>query len=264
MNEIKRQLNQPGGSRLDPDMVARRLQLIIDGPTAAPAGSMSPEQARDIMGSACHGTDALERQLGTRLLANEAAQLATVPFSREVLIESRQTHVLVASARMSIMGLRVKAPDAFYFTRTWYADEEFARRELKPRWRLIRKDPVPRSTSKTWAKQQAVLSADEITPEIGELVLAIILHYLETGERLFSTVYVRSSDVDSAGRRVGAGRFGPDGLRIRSWGDYPDYYIGVAGVRKSSWDRGSSASAIARRGERDRRSAGMRLSRNSS
>jgi hypothetical protein len=42
MNEIKRQLNQPGGSPLDPDVVARGLQLIIEGPTARPAGYTTP------------------------------------------------------------------------------------------------------------------------------------------------------------------------------------------------------------------------------
>ncbi len=246
MSEIKRQLTQPGGSPLDPDVVVRRLQLIIEGPTATPTGSTTPEQAAAIMGSACHGVQALERHFGVRLFANEAAQLAAVPFSREVLMQAQHTHVLVACARVSILGLRAKAPDAFYFKKAWYVEEDFARQELRARWRLIRKEPVPGSTSKTWAKQQAVLSADEVAPGVRELVLAIVLHYLETGERLLSTVYVRTCDVDSGTRRVGVGRFGPDGLRIRSWGDYPDYYIGLAGARKSSWNRGSSASAIMR------------------
>jgi hypothetical protein len=69
------------------------------------------------------------------------------------------------------------------------------------------------------------------------MALAVVLHFLRTGERLLPTVYVRTHELDSAGRRVGLGRFGPDGLRIRSWGDYPDYYIGLAGARKSSWSR---------------------------
>jgi hypothetical protein len=51
---------------------------------------------------------------------------------------------------------------------------------------------VPGSTSKTWAKQQAVVSSDELTPGVCEMTLAIILHYLQTGERLHLTVYVRT------------------------------------------------------------------------
>ena len=71
------------------------------------------------MGSASHGVQALERQFGVRLFANEAAQLATVPFSREVLMESRHTHILVACAPVSIMSLRAKAPGAFYYKKAW-------------------------------------------------------------------------------------------------------------------------------------------------
>jgi hypothetical protein len=242
MNEIKRQLNQPGGSPLDPDLVARRLQLIIEGHTAAPTGSTTPDDAAAIMATACHGVDALERHLAVTLAASERAQLATVPFSQEVLLESRQSHVLVACARVSLMGLRAKAPDAFYYKKAWYAEEDFARQPLRTRWRLIRREPVPESTSKAWATQRALLDATELVPGVCEMALAIAVHYLETGERLLPTAYVRTGDVDSAGRRVGLGRFGPDGLRIRSWGDYPDYYIGLAGARKSSWSRSSPAS----------------------
>jgi hypothetical protein len=243
MSEIKRQLNQPGGSPLDPDIVARRLQLIIEGPTAAPTGSTTLDDAATIMGQARYGIGQLERHLAVRLSASEVAQLATVPFSQETLLDSRQTHVLVACAPVSLMGLRAKAPDAFYFKKAWYAQEDFARHPLRTRWRLLRKEPVAESTSKPWATQQALLPANELVPGVCEMALAIVLHYLETGERLLPTAYVRTRDLDSAGRRVGLGRFGADGLRIRSWGDYPDYYIGLASARKSSWSRAASASA---------------------
>lgn len=46
-----------------------------------------------------------------------------------------------------------------------------------------------------------------------------------------------TSDIDSSGRRVGLGRFGPDRLRIRSWGDHRGYYIGLVPARRSSWSR---------------------------
>lgn len=247
MSEIKRQLNQPGGSPLDPDVVVRRLHLIIEGPTAAPTGSTTREDAAAIMGRACHGADQLQSHLGVTLSASEAAQLATVPFSPEALLDSRDSHVLVACAPVSLMGLRARAPDAFYFKKAWYYQEEFARQSSRTRWRLVRKEPVPQSTSKHWAAQQALLPANELVPGVCEMALAIVLHYLDTGQRLLPTVYVRTRDVDSVGRRVGLGRFGRDGLRVRSWGDYPDYYIGLAGARKSSWSRAAFASNLARR-----------------
>jgi hypothetical protein len=271
MSEIKRQLNQPGGSPLDPDIVARRLQLIIEGPSAAPTGSTTLDDAAAIMGQACHGIDELERHLAVTLSASEAAQLATVPFSQEALLDSRPTHVLVACAPVSLMGLRAKASDAFYFKKAWYAREDFARRPLRARWRLLRREPVGESTSKPWSGQQALLRPNELVPGVCEMALAIVLHYLATGERLLPTAYVRTCDVDSAGRRVGLGRFGRDGLRIRSWGDYPDYYVGLAAARKSSWSRAALASrhaprpptSQAQKGPVDRGPAGPRFARRS-
>lgn len=240
MNEIKRQLNQPSGSPLDPDVVARMLQLIIERPSAAPTGSTTPEQAAAVLGAGCHGVDALERHLGVRPSDSEVAQLATVPFTQEVLTQARDTHVLVACPRMSLMALRARAPEGFYFKRAWYAEQDFARQPMRARWRLIRREPVPGSTSKAWVGQRGALASDELVPGVCEMALAIVLHYLETGERLFPTVYARTRDVDSSGRRVGLGRFGRDGVRVRSWGDYPDYYIGLAAARKSSWSRSAS------------------------
>jgi hypothetical protein len=243
MIEIKRRLSEPGGSTLDPQMVARRLQLILDGPSAAPTGSVDPQRAAEIMGGACHGVEALERRLGIKLAANETAQLAAVPFSEQRLLASRDTHLLVACPRASLLALRSKARDAFYYKRAWYGEEAFARRLPTVRWRLIRKEPVPGSTSKCWAAQQATLAADELVPGVCEMAYAVVLHYLETGERLLSAVYARTADTDSSGRRVGVGRFGPDGLRIRSFGDYADYYIGLAAARNSSWHRDSYATS---------------------
>jgi hypothetical protein len=243
IDEIKRQLNQPSGSPLDPDLVARKLQLIIaSAAAAAPTGSATPEQAAAIMGSAFHGVDALRRHFGIRLCANEAALLATVPFAQQLLEQSRETHILVAGARGSLMDIRAIVPDAFYFKKAWYAEQSFARKQVKTGWYLIRKEPVAGSTCKAWAEQQALLSDDEVTPRMCEMVLAITLHYLDTGERLLPAVYVRTRDVASDRRQVGLGRFGAGGLRIRSWGDYPDYYIGVAGARKSSWKRRTARS----------------------
>src|SRR2546427_1685665 len=111
MTEIKRRLNEPGGSPVDPDVVARKLQLILDGRTAAPLGSTTPDEAAAIMGPSFHGVEAVEHHLGTTLLPSEAAPLSAVPFSSDVLLRSRNTHVLVACASVSILGLRAKVPN---------------------------------------------------------------------------------------------------------------------------------------------------------
>ena len=50
------------------------------------------------------------------------------------------------------------------------------------------------------------------------MVYTIIGHYLATGERLFEHIYVRTSSVDSGGRRVGVGRFDSRGLDVTAAG----------------------------------------------
>jgi hypothetical protein len=56
--------------------------------------------------------------------------------------------------------------------------------------------------SESWAGQRAALASSELVPGVCEMTLAIVLHYLATGERLLPSVYTRMSDVDSSGRRV--------------------------------------------------------------
>jgi hypothetical protein len=234
--QLKRLLRQPGGSPLDPDVVLRKLELITERPPpSAPSGSTTPRQAAAIMGSAFHGVDSLKRHLDAWLYPREVTRLQMVPFSQQALEACAATHVLVAGARLSIMDMRERAPQAFYFKRAWYAEEEFANKPTKTSWYLIRKEAVPGSTSKLWDEQQESLPEDEVAPTLCEVVLAVLLHYLETGERMFSSHYVRTNDVDSGGRRVSVGRFASNGVRVQSKGDSRDYYIGVAGSKRSSW-----------------------------
>ncbi|MFO0862587.1 MAG: hypothetical protein U0516_02615 [Candidatus Saccharibacteria bacterium] len=62
----------------------------------------------------------------------------------------------------------------------------------------------------------------------------ILIHYLETGERLFGAIYVRTSDVVSDGDRVYLGHFGQDGVLVDYLWDRPDSNIGLAESRKLS------------------------------
>jgi hypothetical protein len=61
------------------------------------------------------------------------------------------------------------------------------------------------STIAWWDEQQKSLPEDEVAPTLRGVVLAVLLHYLATGERMFSSHYVRAHDVDSGGRRVSVG-----------------------------------------------------------
>jgi hypothetical protein len=48
------------------------------------------------------------------------------------------------------------------------------------------------STIAWWDQQQKSLPQDEVAPTLREVMLAVLLHYLATGERMFSSHYVRT------------------------------------------------------------------------
>ena len=204
----------------------------------AEGGTTTPEIASQIMGDNFHGIDALERHLGVKLSAKSKKLFLTVPFSAEVLQACRETHMLVACGPLSLLDVRQAQTGLFYAkSEPWYGQpsEQFARSKVKAGWQLVRKNPVPDSTSKTWDEQNALLAAVEQVPSASVLAQAILIHYLETEERLFEQIYVRVSDVGSDGSRVYLGYFDEDGLHVyRYWGDRRGGNVGLSSSRKFS------------------------------
>lgn len=215
----------------------RQVVNFVNGPTPAEGDSVTPEQAATIMGSNFHGIDALERHLGVKLSAKSKKLFLSVPFSAATLQACAETHVLVACGALSLMDVRQAQTGLFYAkSDPWYgaASEQFARSKVKAGWQLVRKNPVPDSTRKTWVEQNALLGADEQVPSASVLAQAILIHYLETEERLYETIYVRVSDVRSGGALVDLGIFdqgGLDGVRYR-WAGFRYSGLGLASSRK--------------------------------
>jgi hypothetical protein len=115
----------------------------------------------------------------------------------------------------------------------WYETENFAKHTDQPSWCLIRKTPVKNSLDKTWSEQQLLLDhqTDEI-PLSRQIIYTTVLHFLDTGERLFRNSYVRTSDVDSDGDHVNVGFFGEGGFYINGWSDIDQFSsLGVASAR---------------------------------
>ena len=176
--------------------------------------------AQAIMGTNFFGTQEAAKHFRARWTQRQLDDLATVPFSPEVLEACKCTHILVAGYPMTLLQVRTKANQAkrgklFYSpTGGWYETEAFARKtKVEVRWYLIRKKPVDNSTNKSWDDQQLLLN-DEATPMACVMVYAIIGHFLSRGERLFEKIYVRVSDIDSLGRRVSVGLFDPSGFVV--------------------------------------------------
>lgn len=194
----------------------------------------SQAMARKIMGKNFFGIEEAIKYFGVQPKKNE--RLSVIEWTEEELRKVSDTHVLVAVFPLSILEIRRRcvARNFFYSHEdAWYETQAFAREKGETGWALVRKTPVPNSTSKTWQEQQVLLSKEEETPTACVMVYTIIGHYLATGERLFENVYVRCSDVDSDGDRVYVGQFLAYGLYIYYfWDGFDHDYIGVSSARK--------------------------------
>ncbi|MDP1889863.1 MAG: hypothetical protein Q8K55_03145, partial [Gemmatimonadaceae bacterium] len=179
-------------------------------------------RAREIMGRNYFGVEEAIRHFGVNSSKQQFAALSEVPFTEEALEECKNTHVLVAVFPLSILEIRGKVPgnQRLLYNQDWYNKESFAKDRGETEWHLVRKTPVPNSTSKTWNEQQALLAKNDETPTARVMVYAIVGHFLATGERLFERIYVRCSNVVSNGHRILVGDFDSHGLLVSiSWGD---------------------------------------------
>ena len=196
--------------------------------------STSQKRAREIMGRNMFGVEEAMKHFGVNPQKQQLAILAEIPWREEVLVFCKDTHVLIAVLPMSILDIRghVDGKTLFY-NQDWYNKQGFAKDKGEVGWHLIRKEPTADSTAKSWNEQQALLSKDEEMPTAQIMVYTIIGHFRATGERLFERVYVRTSSLDSDGRRVVVGDFDAKGLRVGTWYDVPRHgHLGLSAARR--------------------------------
>jgi len=195
----------------------------------------SQKRAREIMGKNFFGVEEAIKHFGVNPPRQQLAALSEIPFSEAVLEQSKDTHVLVAVFPLSILEICGKVERKLFCSHedAWYNKQSFAKERGEVTWQLVHKTSVNNSTSKNWQEQQSLIAKDDEVPSAQVMVYTIIGHYLTTGERLFETVYVRTSGVDSGGFRVGVGLFGSGGLGVFSdWDASRDGYLGVSSARK--------------------------------
>ena len=193
------------------------------------------EKARMIMGKNFFGIADAIKYFKVKPLKKHLNDLTRVPFSEEILESCKDTHVLVAYFPVSVLDVRKVNNKLFYTSEGgWYEEEAFAQEKGEAQWCLVQKTPVDNSTNKNWDEQQALLKDTDETPPANKLIYTIIGHYLNTKERLFNSVWVRTSSVDSVGKRVRVGAFDSDGLNVPyRWGGGRHSDLGLSAARKS-------------------------------
>lgn len=136
---------------------------------------------------------------------------------------------------MSTSDVREIQPAHFYLkTGGWYADQKFAHEDKTSQgWLAIKKIPVSNSTSKNWNEQNKLLSSVERVPNAALMSWFITTYFEVRGERLFESVYVRTSSLDLDGSRISVGRFDAEGLDVDGYWDDSCYGdMGVSACRK--------------------------------
>lgn len=215
------------------DLAAKVVKLIKNHGYEA---TTSQKQAQEIMGMNFFGIEEAIKHFGVNPSKQQIAALAEVPFTEGVLSSYKDTHILVAVFPMSILDVRKVFRASI--TGQWYESKKFAKIKSAVSWQLVRKTPVEESMSKSWSKQQELLSKDDEIPSSHVMVYMIIGYYKNTGERLFEYVYVRTSCVSSGDIhlqvQVQVGYFGSGGLDINGYWNHSCYStLGLCSARKS-------------------------------
>jgi len=180
--------------------------------------TVSQERARGIMGKNFFCIEEAVKFFGVNPTPQQLAALTEIPFpfSEEVLEQSKSSHVLVAVFPLSILEIRGRVERELFYKHeyAWYNNESFAKDLGKMGWQLVLKAPVD-----TWQFQDldgrnglVGKGYPEYTAQI--IAYTIIGHYLNTRERLFSCVHLKTSSRWSADNRKQAGYFNEEGLHF--------------------------------------------------
>jgi len=194
--------------------------------------------AQTILGKDFITPEEVSKSRGLTYSEDQLAKFGDTLPSQEVLVWCRDNgYMIVAGPNKPMSLLEVREMKSGYFyskSGGWYSDQKFARNDkADTRWIVVRKEPVPDSTSKTWSEQQALLSDVEVTPNAVEVVWAITTYKAVRDIYLLPNIYVRTSSVDSDGHRVSVGDFDDKGLLVVIWyDDHRDSDIGVSSARK--------------------------------
>jgi hypothetical protein len=199
----------------------------------------SQKNAREIMGKNFFGIEEAIKHFRVNPSRLQLAALSDIPFSETVLEELKNTHILVAVFPLAIWEIRNKVERKIFSFLYDGENEMWCQECTHLDWQLIRKTPVPDSTSKNWPQQKMLLGENDEVPRAPVMVYTIIGHYLSTGrplesnEFLFEDVKVRTSSEIEAGYHICIGDFDQKGLNVIGVrDDWCVRNVGVASARK--------------------------------
>jgi hypothetical protein len=198
------------------------------------AMAVTLERARALLGEATpiYSLEQVESAFGVTFTPEQRSDLEETQFSEEALRQCVHTHLFFPGYPISLLDVRAKYSEHFYFRKNvWYDDEPFAKSRVAVRWHLVRKTPLPASLNRPWREQQGLLPPNELVPGASLVAFATMLHFHQTGEQLFRDHNVRVG-LDSCGNPVRFGRFDRGLVILSDWRDAVGHDVGLATSRK--------------------------------
>jgi len=223
--------------RAEPDYAKRVAMFILQGGLNA---SVHQKLARAIMGKNFWGVEDWAAMYGVNFSQKQLRQVAEFPWNEDVLNSTcplcgkvvKDCHfVFLGIDRINGKPLTILkwqeihpttgqpkfysyAPDA------WYSNEKFAKETtMSFRWYLLHQSIVPKSESKTFNDQKAMLTADYEVPSAITEVSKDLLVFRKTGTFVNPSRWARTEDVTSDGGRVDVGDCVQNGLSVNDYWD---------------------------------------------
>jgi hypothetical protein len=139
---------------------------------------MTPDHAKQIMGSNFFGVEEAVKCFGVQPSGTHLFVTSELPFSEGTLLACKNTHVLVAVFPLSIVEIRTKVDSRLFYNQSWYKKEMFALEKGQVNWQLVRKTPLDNSIFKTWEEQMSLVGEDTELPSAHVLTYAVIGTFL--------------------------------------------------------------------------------------
>ena len=237
--------------RAEPDYAKRVAEFMLRGGLDA---SIHQKLARAVMGKNFFGVEDWSALYGVNFTQKQLRQVAEFPWGEDILNSIcplcgkvvKDCHFAfvgldrVNGKPLTILKLQEIHPATgqpkfySYAPSAWYSEQKFAKETtMSFRWYLLHQNIVPKSESKTYDEQKAMLAVDYEVPSAVAEATKDLLVFKKTGNFVNSSRYARCEDVASDGYRVGVGVFDGDGLDVDVfWDAGRDDVIGLAASRK--------------------------------
>lgn len=184
----------------DPDrrrmLVVAWEEIFASTPDDSSSGCTLAEAAL-IMGSNFHGPAEAKKFFGGRW---KAKAWQRVPFDAQELTVRKNDYVLLAVPHITLQDVSVKQPKECEGLQVLTSHYRPAIREpVQPGWYLVRKEAEEDSYRLHFDQQRQLVRAPNFVADVNLAVYAWVLHYLASGEAMFSKGLVRTSSRTSNG-----------------------------------------------------------------